>query len=462
MNSNSSASGRRWHPDPARVMRLPAHKPAASIEPHRVRCGVCGTELRTLHLADRCTFCDAPFAVDPSETELIGPHGVVPFGISESDVDVAFRAWAKEQLLARGDFKREVQVSEKRSVYLPYWVGWTNLYSNYHGRRGHRVTRMRYSPRKGHYKVKETDWSEVSGQVEHGREAFSLPAFVPLEVIDGITEQRIGEVQKGWEFESALPFEAGLLTGHQALRYSVEPEAALARAHEARGKQVVKDIKRDIGGDVAHVSGSDTGDVAVKCRLVLVPAWIVEWGFAGKSGSVILNGQNGKGAGKYVQSAGRTVALVGSIGAVVALCCGIGFFASDPDDAEDPGRGGSETASAASVETPSPTPTVSEAVSSEPELTVSAESSTSAEEAASTGEEDGDGNGDGGSGDGDPDPEPEPTAEEPDPTTEAEEEESVYYENCDAARAAGADPIYAGEPGYASHLDRDGDGVGCE
>ncbi|WP_322633228.1 excalibur calcium-binding domain-containing protein [Glycomyces albidus] len=39
---------------------------------------------------------------------------------------------------------------------------------------------------------------------------------------------------------------------------------------------------------------------------------------------------------------------------------------------------------------------------------------------------------------------------------------SVYYDNCDAVRAAGADPIYAGDPGYGSHLDRDGDGVGCE
>lgn len=38
----------------------------------------------------------------------------------------------------------------------------------------------------------------------------------------------------------------------------------------------------------------------------------------------------------------------------------------------------------------------------------------------------------------------------------------VYYKNCTAARAAGAAPVYAGQPGYASHLDKDGDGVGCE
>lgn len=38
----------------------------------------------------------------------------------------------------------------------------------------------------------------------------------------------------------------------------------------------------------------------------------------------------------------------------------------------------------------------------------------------------------------------------------------VYYTNCAAARAEGAAPVRRGDPGYARHLDRDGDGVGCE
>ena len=38
----------------------------------------------------------------------------------------------------------------------------------------------------------------------------------------------------------------------------------------------------------------------------------------------------------------------------------------------------------------------------------------------------------------------------------------VSFRNCDAARAAGAAPVRIGDPGYAPHLDRDGDGVGCE
>lgn len=36
------------------------------------------------------------------------------------------------------------------------------------------------------------------------------------------------------------------------------------------------------------------------------------------------------------------------------------------------------------------------------------------------------------------------------------------FKNCTEARAAGAAPVRIGEPGYGPHLDRDGDGIGCE
>jgi hypothetical protein len=38
----------------------------------------------------------------------------------------------------------------------------------------------------------------------------------------------------------------------------------------------------------------------------------------------------------------------------------------------------------------------------------------------------------------------------------------VHYRNCAAAWAAGAAPIYIGEPGYEPRLDGDNDGIACE
>ncbi|WP_233199626.1 DUF1524 domain-containing protein [Cryobacterium sp. N22] len=65
-----------------------------------------------------------------------------------------------------------------------------------------------------------------------------------------------------------------------------------------------------------------------------------------------------------------------------------------------------------------------------------------------------------------PEPEPAPEAPAPEPVAPAPAPEpvapAVYYENCDAVRAAGAAPIYEGTPGYSSKLDRDKDGIGCD
>ncbi|MGV0871095.1 excalibur calcium-binding domain-containing protein [Mycolicibacterium sp. XJ879] len=48
------------------------------------------------------------------------------------------------------------------------------------------------------------------------------------------------------------------------------------------------------------------------------------------------------------------------------------------------------------------------------------------------------------------------------PATPPPSSNSAYYPNCAAARAAGAAPILAGQPGYRSGLDGDNDGVACE
>ncbi|WP_207760029.1 GmrSD restriction endonuclease domain-containing protein [Bifidobacterium primatium] len=48
------------------------------------------------------------------------------------------------------------------------------------------------------------------------------------------------------------------------------------------------------------------------------------------------------------------------------------------------------------------------------------------------------------------------------PTASAQSTGDAYYANCSAARAAGKAPLYRGQPGYSTKLDRDGDGVACE
>lgn len=64
-----------------------------------------------------------------------------------------------------------------------------------------------------------------------------------------------------------------------------------------------------------------------------------------------------------------------------------------------------------------------------------------------------------------PTPSPEPTTAEPTPEPTAQPEpapQQAYYSSCREAKAAGAAPLYRGDPGYRPGLDRDSDGVACE
>ncbi|WP_408066038.1 GmrSD restriction endonuclease domain-containing protein [[Mycobacterium] zoologicum] len=62
-----------------------------------------------------------------------------------------------------------------------------------------------------------------------------------------------------------------------------------------------------------------------------------------------------------------------------------------------------------------------------------------------------------------PPPESEPAPAEPVPfAAPMPPPGEIDFSNCAAARAAGATPILAGQPGYRGGLDRDGDGVACE
>lgn len=59
-------------------------------------------------------------------------------------------------------------------------------------------------------------------------------------------------------------------------------------------------------------------------------------------------------------------------------------------------------------------------------------------------------------------PAPEAQSVAVDPALLAGVQVAAGYQDCDAARAAGAAPVRQGDPGYRTELDPDGDGVACD
>ena len=180
-----------------------------------------------------------------------------------------------------------------------------------------------------------------------------------------------------------------------------------------------------------------------------------------RPGSLLSSRAGGSRLG--VLMSGRQRMVVRSVSAALAMaaCAGLAGCGvpSVADDAGSPAPPPSPTvtASPSPTPTPSPSPTPSPTPTPTPTPTPSPSPTTQA-----------------------PPPEPStpPETQEPEPTPEADtqgggggaapapapepKQESTYYPNCKAAKAAGAAPLYRGEPGYRPGLDRDKDGIACE
>ncbi|WP_433523428.1 excalibur calcium-binding domain-containing protein [Nocardia pseudovaccinii] len=61
-----------------------------------------------------------------------------------------------------------------------------------------------------------------------------------------------------------------------------------------------------------------------------------------------------------------------------------------------------------------------------------------------------------------PPPQSQPPQVQPPQSPPPQTQPAPYYKNCDEVRRAGKAPLHRGDPGYASHLDRDNDGIACE
>ena len=161
----------------------------------------------------------------------------------------------------------------------------------------------------------------------------------------------------------------------------------------------------------------------------------------------------------------KTMVRPASAVLAIAVCAGLAGCGvpSSADDVDSPVPAPSPTvtASASPSPTPTPPPTPTPTPSPTPTPTPTPTPSPSPTTQAPT-----------------PEPSTPPETQEPEPTPEADtqgggggaapapvpepKQESTYYPNCKAAKAAGAAPLYRGDPGYREDLDRDEDGVACE
>ena len=252
-----------------------------------------------------CPNCGAqiefdPVVADTGANRQIKPRAVLPFALEEGAARQAMIDWLGNLWFAPNGLTEYARKGRRLSgVYTPCWTFDADTKSAYRGQRGtvYETTRsVRRGGKTERITTQEVRWRPVSGRVSRFFDDVVVIAStaLPPKFRPGVTH---------WDLTALEPYQPQYLAGFRAEAYTVDLEAAYVEAREIMDRQILRDIRFDIGGDRQRVDHVDTVVSDVTFKHILVPVWLAAYKYRGRSFRFVVNGQTGQVAGERPWSA---------------------------------------------------------------------------------------------------------------------------------------------------------------
>ena len=263
------------------------------VETRTSRCPNCGAEVEfdpDIH-ATECPYCATPFVTDTGQSRQIKPRAVLPFAVDEGAARHAMIDWLGSLWFAPNGLTEYARKGRKMSgVYTPCWTFDADTRSSYRGQRGTVYERTRTVRRNGkseQVSTQEIRWQKVSGRVSR---------FFDDVLVIGSTALP-PKFQRGiahWDLTALEPYQPQYLAGFRSEAYTVDLQNAYGEARVIMDRQILRDIRFDIGGDRQRVDDVDTKIANVTFKHILVPVWLAAYKYRGRSFRFVVNGQTGQ------------------------------------------------------------------------------------------------------------------------------------------------------------------------
>lgn len=252
-------------------------------------CEGCGCEfiLPPNQISSTCVYCGSPHVVDwKSEEELLAPDGIIPHAFGQKRAIQLLIEWVESHKI-----KPEKQVELPRGVYLPLWtfdlggeidyVGET-VDDNEFGHGQERRVRVKAS-----YPVQVNDIPIPAARKLSGVFLKLIPTF---------------------ELKGIKPYDHRYLANWPAEVYDIP----MAEASLDARVQTLSRYKRDLPSLLAVqlISTSSAKMTVESFRLNLLPVWMTEIPFGGRTHLLLINGQNGTVASDLPEKSERPSRLI--------------------------------------------------------------------------------------------------------------------------------------------------------
>lgn len=269
------------------------------------RCSNCGAvfNIRADEVSAICPYCSTTHIVKSEDLAGVKPNALYPFVITSQKAIELSKKWAKKKIFAPSAFKKSLEESNLRGLYLPSFTFDSNTVSYYEGRLGERRTRTVRTPDGKTRTETYIKWHYVKGTFNK--------FFDDVLISSGVTPQK--EINRLMPFRSdtICVYEKEYLSGFTAGHYVHDVGECWNSAKAVIDATLRKDILNHYGYDVVDYLNVSTKHLNVTYKYVMLPVYRLNFRFKRKDYNVTVNGNTGKILGKTPVSPLRVLAAIG-------------------------------------------------------------------------------------------------------------------------------------------------------
>lgn len=281
-------------------------------------CNSCGATVITDQntTATFCAFCGSPAIIAERLVQERTPDYVIPFQYGRDAAINGFFEWCKAGRFTPVQFVKKENVEKITGLYVPFWLFDTEADMNLsaEGKKvSSRTTGRSTYTTTSYYKVirsRHIDWNNI-----------------PL---DGATriDDKLMEIVEPFEYEDLKPFDMKYLAGFFADKYDLSADKLMERLTKRLSSYVDRIFKESTKSYNSVSKVADTTRYQEPTfHYALMPVWILNYKYLGKTYTFAMNGQTGKIAGDPPVSRVKIIVLgLAVLPAAACICRLIGLL----------------------------------------------------------------------------------------------------------------------------------------
>ena len=253
-------------------------------------CDACAGQLITDDhtAATFCPYCGNPTILPSRLSGGLKPDGVIPFKTEKKDAMEAFLKLCKGKPLLPKSFTQDQQVEKITGIYVPFWL--YECSARFEG--SYRATRV-------------NTWSDprfIYTKTDHfllKRQAQAAYTGIPMDGSSKMDDTFMESIEP-YDYSAVEDFDMAYLSGFLADKYDVDAKTGEPRVRERVETSLSGQVQSSTLGYATVVpSGQQIHITHGKASYVLMPVWLLNTKFNGRTYTFAMNGQTGKMTGEF-------------------------------------------------------------------------------------------------------------------------------------------------------------------